>query len=346
MNEQDTGRRQVLWQYQDDSDLGAGFAVAGDLLITSNTAGQVYALDSRTGKVVWTFPTKGKVYSTPSVWQDFVIFGSSDHHIYCLNAENGLLQWEYTTGKAVLASAITHGGIGYIGSSDGVFRAFDLKSGRLIWSFEGIKGYVSSKPLIYGDRIYFGSWGNDFYALDLATGRKEWEWSNGSVNRMLSPAACYPVGSNGRIFIVAPDRYMTALDAQSGRVVWRENKEKELGIRVRESMGLSEDGKLVYVKTMDGELLGISTAADHMEVAWKSELQLPYELTPSAITAADGLVFVPSHSGLVSAVNATDGKVVWQYKLSNAMVNPMSTLSGRRLAAGTMDGKIALIHYK
>lgn len=346
VNEQDAGKRQVLWQYQDDSDLGVGFAVADDLVITANTAGYVYALDNRTGEVVWTFPTKGKVYSTPSVWQNFVIFGSSDHHIYCLNAENGLLQWEYTTGKAVLASAITQGGVGYIGSSDGVFRAFDLESGRLIWSFEGIKDYVSGKPLIYGNRIYFGSWGNDFYALDMATGRKEWEWSNGSANRMLSPAACYPVGSNGRIFIVAPDRYMTALDAQTGQVVWRENKEKDLGIRVRESMGLSEDGKLVYVKTMDGELLGISTTADHMEVVWKSKLQLPYELTPSAITVADGLVFVPSHSGLVSAVNAADGEVVWQYKISNAMVNPMTILSGRRLAAGSMDGEIALIHYE
>src|SRR5690554_4913489 len=193
--------------------------------------------------------------------------------------------------------------------------------------------------------IYFGFWGNDFYALDLKRGHKIWEWSNGSSNRMLSPAACYPVGSNGRVFIVAPDRFMTALDAQSGQVIWRANKEKELGVRVRESMGLSENGKLVYVKTMDGELLGISVEADSMEIAWKSQLQLPYELTPSAIEASDGLVFVPSHSGLVSAIRSNDGKVVWQYKISNAMVNPMTVLPGRKLAVSTMDGKIELIGF-
>ena len=335
----------LKWSFQDNSDIGAGFAQYKDLLITANTAGQVYALDQKDGMVKWTFQTKGKIYSTPAVEKNLVLFGSSDHHIYCLDARTGQLKWKYEAAKAVLASPIIHKGVGYIGSSDGVFRAFDMRRGKLKWSFEGVKGYVSGKPLIYGNMIYFGSWGNDFYALDLKRGHKIWEWSNGSSNRMLSPAACYPVGSNGRVFIVAPDRFMTALDAQSGQVIWRANKEKELGVRVRESMGLSENGKLVYVKTMDGELLGISVEADSMEIAWKSQLQLPYELTPSAIEASDGLVFVPSHSGLVSAIRSNDGEVVWQYKISNAMVNPMTVLPGRKLAVSTMDGKIELIGF-
>jgi len=34
-------------------------------------------------------------------------------------------------------------------------------------------------------------------------------------------------------------------------------------------------------------------------------------------------VFVPSHSGLISAVGAQTGEVNWQYKISNAMINPV-----------------------
>lgn len=345
VNERYTDQIDVIWEFQDNSDVGAGSAIFKDLLITANTSGQVYAVNTSDGQIKWTFQTGGKVYSTPAVWKNLVLFGSSDHYIYCLDVRDGSLKWKYQANKAVLASPVIHKGIGYIGSSDGVFRAFDMRKGKLKWSFQGVKGYVSGKPLIYDNKIYFGSWGNDFYALDLKRGAKIWEWSNGSPNRMLSPAACYPVASNDRIFIVAPDRYMTALDAQNGQVIWRANKEKELGIRVRESMGLSEDGQLVYVKTMDGQLLGISTKTDTMEVAWKSKLQLPYELTPSAILARDGLIFVPSHSGLVSAIRASDGEVVWQYKISNAMVNPMTVLPNRKLAASTMDGIIELIGY-
>lgn len=338
-------KRQSVWSFTDDSDLGAGITTDGNLIFTANTAGQVYALDAATGERIWVFQTQGKVYSTPEVSGNTLVVGSADHHIYGLDASSGALRWKVEAGKAVLGTPLLQDGTAYIGASDGVFRAIDLHSGDVIWTFEGVKNYVSAKPLYYEDRLYFGSWGNDFYALDPQTGEKIWEWSNGSANRMLSPAACYPVGQNGRVFIVAPDRYMTALDAATGEVIWRENKEKETGIRVRESMGLSEDGSMVYVKTMDGNLLGISTTADRMEVVWQSALQLPYELAPTAMVAADGLVFVPSHSGLLSAVDAASGEVKWQYKLSNAMINPMLITQDRELVVSAMDGVVCLIKY-
>jgi outer membrane protein assembly factor BamB/predicted MPP superfamily phosphohydrolase len=345
VNEKYADRVSVQWTYQDQSDIGAGIVAWDDVFITSNTAGQVYALDQESGRLKWKFQTDGKVYSTPEVWNHLVFFGSTDQYIYCLDAKNGELKWKFKTDKAVLGSPAIQDGIGYIGASDGKFRAFDLSNGTLIWAFEGVKGYVSGKPLIYQNKVYFGSWGNDFYALDLKTGLKVWEWSNGSASRNLSPAACYPVASNGRVFLVAPDRFMTALDAETGAVIWRENKEKELGLRVRESMGLSEDGKFVYVKTMDGNVFGISTTSDFMDIKWKSTLQLPYELTPTALLASDQVVFVPSHAGLLSAVQASSGDVLWQYKISNAMINPMTTISGRKMVASTMDGKIVMLKF-
>ena len=331
---------QAVWSFQDDSDIGAGLAAYKRLVITANTAGQVYALDAQTGRNVWTFQTEGKVYSTPAVWKKYVVVGSSDRFIYCLDARTGTLVWKHAAEKAVLGSPLLHRGVAYIGASDGVFRAIDIKSGQLRWSFDKVKGYVSGKPLLYDNTLYFGSWGNGFYALNPADGQLKWEWSNGASSRMLSPAACYPVGANGRVFIVAPDRYMTALDARTGVEVWRKKIDS---IRVRESMGLSEDGKLVYVKTMDGQVLGVSTTADTMQIDWQSALQLPYELTPSAIAASDGQVFVPSHSGLVSGLDAASGAVAWQYKVSNAMVNPMLPLKRRQLVVSTMDGKVVCL---
>lgn len=331
-----------VWSFQDESDIGAGLATYKEWVITANTAGQVYALDAQTGRKVWSFQTGGKVYSTPAVWKNRVVFGSADGLIYCLHARTGKLRWKHAAERAVLGSPLVYNGVAYIGASDGRFRALDVKSGRLRWSFDEVKGYVSGRPLLYENTLYFGSWGNGFYALDPINGQLKWQWSNGASSRMLSPAACYPVGANGRVFIVAPDRYMTALDARNGREIWRKKIDS---IRVRESMGLSEDGTLVYAKTMDGQVLGVSTKADSMQIDWTSKLQLPYELTPSAISAANGLVLVPSQSGLVSGLDAASGDVAWQYKLSNAMVNPMLPLNGQRLVASTMDGKVVCLAY-
>lgn len=330
------------WVFEDDSDIGAGIARGKGKIFTGNTNGEVYALNVKNGKKIWTFKTDGKIYSTPAVWKNILVVGSSDNFIYGIHTKSGTLLWKIKADKAVLGSPVIHKGIAYIGASDGIFRAINIKSGKLLWSFEKLKGFVSTKPLYYNGTIYFGTWGNEFYALDAKTGAKKWQWSNGASSRMLSPAACYPVATNGRIFIVAPDRYMTVLQADNGTLIWRKKMEE---YRVRESIGLSSDRSLVYAKTMDGQLIGISTTAQDMEVEWKSSLQLPYELAPTAIIENNETIFVPSNSGLLSAVNRQSGKVVWQHKISNCLVNPILALKKNQIIVSTMDGRIVNLNY-
>jgi len=342
VNEKYTGAVHVNWTFEDASDIGAGLTIDKNKVITSNTAGDIFALDLKSGKKLWSYRTGGKVYSTPAVWKGIVVAGSSDHFIYAVDAENGKLLWKVKTDKAVLGSPLIQDGIAFIGGSDGKFRALDVKTGNLRWSFDQVKGFVSTLPTYYLGNIIFGSWGNGFYALDAKTGKLSWEWNNGHANRMFSAAACNPVGVNNRIFVVAPDRFMTALDARNGAVIWREKKDT---IRVRESMGLAVNKKQVYVKTMDGDLLGISSSDDKMDVIWKAKLKLLYELTPSAIKTNRKLVFVPSHSGLLSAVDAKTGAVIWQYKISNGMVNPVAINGNNEVVASTMDGKIVSLRF-
>ncbi|VTP88059.1 PQQ-binding-like beta-propeller repeat protein [Sphingobacterium daejeonense] len=200
------------------------------------------------------------MYSTPAYHKGVVIVGSSDHFIYGLNAKTGELIWKTEANKAVLGSPAVAKGKAYIGASDGIFRAIDVKSGKTIWTFDQVKGYVSTLPTLADGKVIFGSWQNGFYALDQKSGKLIWEWSNGHANRMFSAAACYPVVVNDKVFIVAPDRFMTAIDLKTGKTIWREKKDD---YRVRESMGLSKDKKLVLAKTMDGELIGVPNNADN-----------------------------------------------------------------------------------
>ena len=342
VNESSKNAVDLRWKYQDQSDVIAGISFANKTYYTSNTAGEIYAIDAKSGKLDWKFRTEGKVYSTPAVYKNQVVVGSSDGNIYGLQAKNGKEIWRLNTSKAVLGSPVIENDLAFIGSSDGIFRAINIYSGKLVWSFDQVSGYVSTKPTIYKDMVLFGSWGNGFYALHKETGKLLWSWSNGHSNRMFSPAACYPVAVNDRVFIVAPDRYMTCLDALTGEVIWRKKDDR---YRVRESMGVSADGKLIYVKTMDGELLGISSTANNMEVSWISALKLPYEISPTAISANKNLVFVPNNSGLLSAVDAKSGEVKWQYKISNSLINPI-VLQGNKVVMSSLDGSIVQLKLK
>jgi len=333
---------QEKWTYHDKNDIGSGTTVNSRFVFTSNTQGEILALDKKSGKPVWKFATNGKVYSIPAVGDRIVVAGSTDSYVYGLDAANGKLIWKLQTGKAVLAHPVIYNNIVYTGSSDGHFRAIGLEDGKLLWDFDGVKGFVADKPLIYYNKIYFGCWNNDFYCLDLSTGKLKWIWNNGSSNRMFSPAACFPVATNNRVFLVAPDRYMTALDAVTGSVLWRNQMPD---VRVRESMGLSADSSLVFVKTMDGNLYGISTKANEMSVTWKSSVSLGYEICPTAIVEKNNIVFVPGQSGLTTALNSSNGELLWKHKISNCLVTHLLPLSNNQLLVTTMDGKISLLKF-
>ena len=160
---------------------------------------------------------------------------------------------------------------------------------------------------------------------------------------MFSPAACYPVATGGKVFIVAPDRYMTVFDAETGNVIWRKNDPDN---RVRESMGLSKDSTLIYSKTMQGELIGISTLDTGMKITWRSNTALNYEIAPTAIVEFQNIIYVPSNSGVVVAVNRNDGSILWKHKISNALITNIIPVAKNKVIVTSMDGKVSFLEYK
>jgi outer membrane protein assembly factor BamB/predicted phosphodiesterase len=326
------------WEYQAKSDIGTGNVLWKRWVIGTDTDGWIFALDRKKGKKVWGYRTGGKVYSTPAVADGYVVAASTDRYIYCLR--DGKLVWKFATLKPDVAAPVIESGRVYIGGSDGHFRVLELATGRLLWDFDQVKGFVVDKPLLYGGNVYFGCWGNELYALDKATGRLVWKWNGGAPNRMFSPAACWPVATGGRLFIVAPDQVMTAFDAATGSVLWRSRAPH---LRVRESMGLSADSSLVYVKTMDGIVIGVSTTASTLQIDWRSPVQLGYELSPTALLEKNGVVLVPTHSGTVWALARKDGALLWRYKASNCMVNGILPVRDGGYVVSTMDGKLTCI---
>ena len=91
------------WEYQNQSDVGAGTAYAKNLVIATNTNGDIYALNINNGKRKWVYHTDGKIYSTPTVSGIYVIAGSTDNNIYCLSLNTGKLIWKVTALKPVLS---------------------------------------------------------------------------------------------------------------------------------------------------------------------------------------------------------------------------------------------------
>jgi outer membrane protein assembly factor BamB/predicted phosphohydrolase len=337
MNQKYPGIR-TFWKSQEMSDIGTGITAHKNRAVYANTAGEIVALDLLSGKKIWSYPTHGKIYSTPAIDGNRVVCASTDHNIYCLDFQSGKLIWMHPTVKPIVASPAIEANRVYIGSSEGSFRCLNLSDGKLIWKFDSVKNFVECKPLILKNSVCFGSWGNTFYSLDKKTGNLNWKREKQS-NRMLSPAAVWPVYAHGKIFVVAPDRHMTALDENTGREIWDSGK-----YSCRESIGISANGNLVFIKNMtEGNVDAFFTTVANQQLAWECKADLGYEIAPSPLIESGKFLYVPTATGVIVAINTKTHQVAWKHKICNALINSVLPIGKGRILVSTMDGQIVCL---
>ena len=310
----------------------------GKSLFIGDDVGVMYSLDMKTGKTRWTFDTGMRIVGSPAVSDGVVVFGSANYNIYGLDAKTGKELWHVTTEQAVMGAATIHDGVAFIGDGDGKMYAIDIHTGAIKWAFGELKNYVLTRPLVYNDKLYFGTWDTHFYALNKKDGSLIWKWNNGKGNPKLSPASVWPVASDGKIFITAPDRYFTCLDAETGEQIWRTKEYK-----VRETVGLSEDGKTVYSKCMWDTIVALDATADEVVPRWVTNAEFGYEHNPAMPLEKDGTLWVSTKNGLLLGMDAETGKVLWRHKIGNSILNTPLPLSDKECVFTSSEGTITYV---
>ena len=116
--------------------------------------------------------------------------------------------------------------------------------------------------------------------------------------------------------------------------------------RVRESLGLSADKTKVYARTMDGELIAVSTQADEYDVIWMVDLGFGYEFSPCAVVESGGVVYAASRQGVVAAVDAESGELLWRKKCGISAVNGFEVDERGDIYISLFEGKIWRISPK
>ena len=329
------------WVYSSDANVISTPAVTNNLVIFGNQNGVVTALHQPDGKKKWRYKTQGAIFSSPAVRAGKVVLGSGDGYVYCLQVLTGKLIWKAKTEASVLGSPVIVGDTVFIGGSDHNFMALNLANGNAFWKFNGLQGPVVSTPLVYGNLVIFGAWDKHLYAVNRSNGQLAWQWDPGFAVINFSPAACIPVARDGVVYVVCPNRTLYAIDAITGATLWQNSD-----TRVRESIGMSEDGRYVYGKTMQDTVVAYATSHAPQRPAWVMNAGFGYEHVPSMLIEKDGQLFFGTRNGVVYAVDVATQKVSWAYKIDNSMVNTVRVLDRKHLVASTMDGKVALLGVK
>ncbi len=308
-------------------------------LYYGNSLGYCKAVDKQSGALRWQFKTDAMLFSRPAVSGKFVILPTSDKRLVWLDKKSGKLSWQYLADGPYVADGVVAGGILYQGGYK-TFQAWDVKRHRLLWRYDSINNYCQAAPVVDDADVIFGAWDTNLRSLDRLNGSLNWQWNNGKNVNLYSPGNVVPVVTSDHVVIVAPDRVTTAIDRKTGVQLWREKNDN----KVRESLGRSVDGKVAYAKTMDGELVAMSTGDNYQEL-WKVDLGFGYEHAPCIVLEHDGYIYCGSRRGVLAVVNAATHELEFTYRMGSSEVNGFDVDERGDIYCSLIEGTIWRIHH-
>jgi outer membrane protein assembly factor BamB len=309
----------------------------GDSLYVSTMGGDLVCLDTQSGFVRWKYSTNGALFSTPLVVDGTVYFGSADHHVYALDAQRGTLKWKTKTGSAVFSSAALARGVVCIASVDTKIYGMEARSGKVLWMAQG-EGMYQSGATTDGTRFFVGGWDNYFRAIDVTSGRELWKQKFGRAF-YFAPAIGSPTVGDGRVYVTSNDGVLHVMDATSGKVLW-EVPGPSLGY----SGPLLRDGK-IYNASLTGEGRVFSFDAKSGNKLWETPTGgVIYDSSCAwGQTQNGGAVYVGSVNGTFSSLRASDGKLLWQYRLAPGHLLASPATDEKRVFIASQNGSVVAL---
>jgi outer membrane protein assembly factor BamB len=318
-----------LWQLKARADIEFPPSVAYGKVYVAQQKGRFFALNARTGKVVWTRHFTRCAAASPTI-ADGIVYQAYMHELPCgkhaggargfvvaWNARNGKEYWRVRAGS-VESSPVIAGKNLYFGSWDGHLYAYRLRGKRrplLRWTFTADDQIVAA-PAHAGRMLYLATSNGSVYGVDAKTGRQRWHATSFARFGRREYFYATPTVAYGRVFIGNADGTVYAFGATTGHLLWA----RDVGTYVYTAAAVWR--KTVFVGTWDGYFVALDARTG--EPRWRFS-------APSGITGAPtvlaGLVYF-STCGRCGAgglrrvrvgprrtfgLNARNGDVIWQF---------------------------------
>lgn len=236
-----------IWRLKILNGVEAGATVINDRLFFGASDGQFYSVNAKTGKVLWSFPTRSENIAEPLLdsTNGIVYFLSGANVVYALDAESGRQVWLYSRQDTSSFSirggskpALKDGNL-FVGFSDGALVSLNAKTGNLQWELPLNRNKkfrdIDSSPVIDGDQIYISGYDDKLYAINAQKGDIQWRIDGGGY---------YPVTVAGdKLFYATTSGEVWALQKGNGQKLWSYKLKEGIATQVKVYKGLAVFGE-------------------------------------------------------------------------------------------------------
>jgi eukaryotic-like serine/threonine-protein kinase len=217
-------------------------------------------------------------------------------------------QWTTRLGGAVFAPVAVYDGAAFVGNTDGVFSAITIARGRKLWSFAAGRP-IFGEALATDDAVYFVCDNGYLYRLNRITGKELWRYDLGDarVQRVLPNPFIFdydyraprPTLANGVLFVGSGDGSFHAVNAATGKRVWR-----IAGSKAIRGTAVVMGSRVIYSSNA-----GLVHAVERStgSSVWQFDAKSP--VTAPALVA--GRIIVGTRDSRLYALDAANGDVLW-----------------------------------
>lgn len=226
------------WFFQTNGVVTASPIIEQDVLYCGSSDGVFYALDAKSGKLLWSYKSVGAIRSEALIKEDALIFNAQSN-LVALNKTDGTLLWQYPVPvKDSLTSSfdewdyhasepILYMGSIYFGDDYGNVHKVNAQDGTGDILFKTESGAaIHSGITIDNHRLYFGDWDGWVYAYDLQKGMRLWSYKcyEDKPYPSYGPIITKPIISKGKLYVGARNYDFKVLNIADGSLAWEYNE--------------------------------------------------------------------------------------------------------------------------
>ncbi len=236
-----------------------------DKLIIADNLAKTYAIDLKTGKILWTKKNLASFNSQIKIIRNKFFIIDINNNLYSFLTNSGDMLWKHSTEKTFINSSeklslIVKDNLIVFSNSFGDITAVDFDKGTLVWQISTLKSEMyeeimklrTSNIIENENSIYFSNNEGKFYSLDLETGAIN--WTQNLSSKLKSTVI------NNLIFSISDDGYLYVIEKMTGNILRITNIFKGSKLTKKEKIsptGFILNSKKIFVSTNVGSLIVI-----------------------------------------------------------------------------------------
>ena len=258
---------------EEEINFTGGLSAEDDILFITSGIGNIYALDSKSGKEIWKKNILTQISSPPVISNNKIFVITDDNQLVVLDILNGDEVWshsgniEYVSIIGGVNPAIKNG-IVYVTYSSGEIYALNENNGTMQWYdnigssgilSDGLITDIQSPPVLSDEELYVSSFSGTFVAFKAINGERIWELNLSTINPIIiSGKFIYLLDINNKLYCIEKD---------VGKIIWVVQLKQKLDekdivwvgpiLTSNKLIFASSEGKIISLSPYSGEVLSV-----------------------------------------------------------------------------------------